>query len=431
MKNILLLISACCLHLLAMAQTPCNGTTTPTLIKASTAVSGGNVCSSCTVKGICWSTSPSPVATLPTKTTNGSGTGSFVISMTGLSPATRYYVRLYYGNTVVNPFTGQSSVVYAYGNECTFVTATADLPVLTTTAISGATDITAISGGNITSSIGAAVTQKGVCWSTSPNPTTSLATKTSQGGGIGLFTSAVSGLLPSTTYYLRAYATNSAGTAYGNQITFSTGVTYQGQLYAPVTIGTKTWLNPDLRVEKYTNGDPIPVYTPGMAWATLTTGAYNFTAENCISVSGQPNTCAKLYNYYAVIDPRGLCPTGWHIATASDFTTIENALGSTGAGGKLKSTATINVSPNGFSSGSGWEPPNTGASNSSGFTALPTGQFETTLVHTGTTQMATWWLGGSTSPSSSSAKRVSYNNANISMLPLSRNTGLAVRCVKN
>ena len=431
MKNLILVMLVCSLHYLSFGQTPCNGTTTPTLIKASTAVSGGNVCSSCTIKGICWSTSPSPVATLPTKTTNGSGTGSFTISMTGLKPATRYYVRLYYGNPVVNPFTGQSSIVYGYGNECTFVTATADLPVLTTTAISGATDIAAVSGGNITSSIGAAVTQKGVCWSTSPNPTTSLATKTSQGGGIGAFTSNVSGLLPSTTYYIRAYATNSAGTAYGNQITFSTGVTYQGQLYAPVTIGTKTWLKPDLRAEKYANGDFIPSYNPSMSWATITTGAYSLTAGNCITISGQPNTCDKLYNYYAVIDPRGLCPTGWHVATAADFTSIENALGNAGAGGKLKSTATITVSSSGFSTGSGWDAPNTGATNSTGFTAVPTGQFETTLVHTGTTQMATWWLGGSSSTSLSSAKRVSHNSADISMLPVSRNTGLAVRCVKN
>ena len=97
------------------------------------------------------------------------------------------------------------------------------LPALTTTAATSITSTTAISGGNITSTGGAPINMFGVCWSTSPNPTTALSTKTLYlSGGLGGFVSNISGLTTATTYYVRAYATNFSGTAYGNQISFST-----------------------------------------------------------------------------------------------------------------------------------------------------------------------------------------------------------------
>ncbi len=101
-------------------------------------------------------------------------------------------------------------------------TAPAYFAAVTTTAASSITATTASSGGNITNDGGAAITARGVCWSTSSNPTVALATKTSDGSGTGLFSSTITGLTPVTTYYVRAYATNSAGTAYGPEISFST-----------------------------------------------------------------------------------------------------------------------------------------------------------------------------------------------------------------
>ena len=97
----------------------------------------------------------------------------------------------------------------------------ATLPAITTTAVTSITSTTAASGGNITDDGGAAVTARGVCWSTTANPTIALSTKTTDGTGIGTFTSAITGLTATTVYYVRAYATNSVGTAYGNQITFT------------------------------------------------------------------------------------------------------------------------------------------------------------------------------------------------------------------
>ena len=188
-------------------------TTAITSITSSTAASGGNITadngSSVTARGVCWSTSQSPT-TANLKTTETAGTGSFISSITGLAPGTTYYVRAYATN----------SVGTAYGNQITFVSLVT-YPTITTTSASGITTTTAMSGGNITSDGGAAVTAKGVCWSTLQNPTTS-DLKTNEGSGIGSFTSSITLLTTNTTYYIRAYATNSEGTAYGDQVIATT-----------------------------------------------------------------------------------------------------------------------------------------------------------------------------------------------------------------
>ncbi|MCX6321955.1 MAG: hypothetical protein NTX93_09185 [Bacteroidia bacterium] len=186
-------------------------TTAITAITQTTAVSGGNITTdnggSVTVRGVCWSTSANPTIALSTKTTDGTGTGAFTSSITGLTANTTYYVKAYSTN----------SAGTAYGLEISFKTS-ASLPTLTTTSASVITTTTALSGGNITSDGGAAVTARGVCWSTAQNPTTSNY-YTTNGSGIGSFTSSITLLTTNTTYYIRAYATNSAGTNYGNQVT--------------------------------------------------------------------------------------------------------------------------------------------------------------------------------------------------------------------
>ena len=192
---------------------PTVSTTTASSITDTSAVSGGNVTSdggaAVTARGVCWSTSHNPTIS-DSHTTDGTGTGSFTSNITGLTAATTYYVRAYATN----------SVGTAYGNEIT-VTTMATLPTVTTTTASGITDTSAVSGGNVTNDGGAAVTARGVCWSTSHNPTTS-DTHTNDSTGTGSFTSNITGLTAVTTYYVRAYATNSVGTAYGNEITVTT-----------------------------------------------------------------------------------------------------------------------------------------------------------------------------------------------------------------
>lgn len=197
------------------ATVPVLTTATATAITTTTATSGGDVTAdggaSVTARGVCWSTSANPTIA-GSKTIDGAGTGVFVSSITGLTPTTLYYVRAYATN----------SVGTAYGNQITFTTATPIvLPTLTTTAASAITMTTANSGGNVTNDGNGTITARGVCWATSPSPTIA-GNKTADGTGTGVFTSNITGLSQSTLYYARAYATNSAGTAYGNEITFTT-----------------------------------------------------------------------------------------------------------------------------------------------------------------------------------------------------------------
>ena len=124
-------------------------------------------------------------------------------------------------------------IIFVFGcskkSGTTNTTPTITTPTLTITTVSSITSATATSGGTISSDGGASVTARGVCWSTGTNPTVSLATKTVDSAGTGSYTSSITGLLPTTTYYARAYATNSAGTAYSAQVTFTT-------LVAPPTL---------------------------------------------------------------------------------------------------------------------------------------------------------------------------------------------------
>jgi len=199
-----------------LANLPTVTTTTVTNITQTTATSGGNVTfegsATVTACGVCWSTAASPTIA-DSHTNDGSGTGVFVSNLTGLTAITPYYVRAYATN----------SFGTSYGNQVTFSTL-ANLPTITTTAVTDITPTTATSGGNVTSDGGASMTARGVCWSLSSSPTTA-DSHTTDGSGTGVFVSNLTGLTGNTFYYVRAYSTNSVGTAYGNQMSFTTGFT--------------------------------------------------------------------------------------------------------------------------------------------------------------------------------------------------------------
>jgi hypothetical protein len=209
----------------ASAQLPTLSTTAAGNIGQNTASSGGAVISdggaAVTLRGVCWSTNQNPTADLATKTIDGSGSGVFSSSLTGLNPATTYFVRSYATN----------SVGTAYGNEISFTTlANNVVPTLGTLDVTAVTETSASCGGLVISDGGAPVTVRGVCWSTSQNPTADLATKTIDGSGTGTFSSSITGLSAGITYFVRAYATNSVGTAYGNEVSFtSTPTAVNGQ----------------------------------------------------------------------------------------------------------------------------------------------------------------------------------------------------------
>lgn len=212
LSGLILLLTACTnnANLLVSTLTTVNVSN----VTSSTAIAGGTISSdggaTVSARGVCWSTVSSPTVA-DNKTVDATGTGPFTSSVTGLAAATTYYLRAYATN----------SEGTGYGNEVSFTTAAAVLPVVNTIAASGIGTTTATSGGGISSDGGSAVTVRGVCWNTASMPTI-INNKTNDGAGSGNFSSAVGGLVANTTYYLRAYATNAVGTSYGNEITFTT-----------------------------------------------------------------------------------------------------------------------------------------------------------------------------------------------------------------
>ncbi len=242
------------------------------------------------------------------------------------------------------------------------------LPTITTSTITAITPSKAVSGGTITSDGGAPVSVRGICWSTTPGPTIALTTKTNDGIGIGTFVSNLVLLTPNTTYYIRAYATNIVGTAYGNELSFTTNFAVP---LAGVPICGNVWSSKNLDVTTYSDGTPIPQCTSGGVWQSLTTGAWCYYNND---PANQP-IYGKLYNWYAVVgiynaasltNPalrKSIAPIGWHRSSDSEWYQMVQCLGGGSvAGGKLKETGLTH-----------WQTPNTGASNSTFFTALPGG----------------------------------------------------------
>jgi len=189
-------------------------TTIITNITTTTAIGGGNVTlqgtTSVSARGVCWSISSGPT-TSDSHTINGDGTGTFSSNLTGLMPATVYYVRAYATN----------SAGTSYGNQIQFTTNAGQKPTVTTSNITNITTTTATGGGNVTTQGTTPVSVRGVCWSTTTNPTIT-SSHTSDGSGTGNFNSNLTSLSPAITYYVRAYATNNAGTSYGDQVQFTT-----------------------------------------------------------------------------------------------------------------------------------------------------------------------------------------------------------------
>jgi len=207
------------------------------------------------------------------------------------------------------------------------------VPQLTTTTITNITLTTASSGGNITSDGGEAVTARGIVWNTTTAPTINLSTKTNDGAGIGIFSSTITNLIPSSTYFVRAYATNSVGTAYGSEVNFNTpncnaGSTItdiDGNIYNTIVIGNQVWMKENLNTSKYSNGDPITNLTSRNDWQYSSAGGssyYGFVVNN---LEG------KLYNGFAVQDPRGLCPCGYHVPSKNEWIIFQNYLTALGA----------------------------------------------------------------------------------------------------
>lgn len=296
------------------------------------------------------------------------------------------------------------------------------IPVLTTIPVTEIKQTSAFSGGIITSNGGTSILSRGVCWSTGQTPTIN-SSKTTDGTGSGTFKSTISGLTAHTTYYVRAYATNSQGTGYGNTKSFTTQDNdttntftdpRDGNVYHTVTIGTQVWMVENLRYLPSLSGSAtssieIPCYY-----------VYNYLGNDVIEAKATYNykTYGVLYNWPAA---KLAAPPGWHLPTDGEWTQLVNYLGNEQvAGGKLKETGTMH-----------WDSPNTGATNVTGFKALPGGIRFGNEIYTQIRLNGRWWSATEYYLPYAWCRDMGWCYTNVIRFFFERESGFSVRCIKD
>ena len=185
-----------------------------------------------------------------------------------------------------------------------------------------------------------------------------------------------------------------------------------------IVIGTQQWMSKNLDVAFYRNGDLIPQITDPTLWAALTTGAWFYYNND----STQGTKYGKLYNWYAVIDPRGLAPQGWHIPSDAEWISLEATLGgSTVGGGKMKEAGTLN-----------WASPNTGGNNNSSFAGLPCGFRSGSGAFGNVGLLGYCWSSTETTTTTYAWYRyLSYNNGFTDRSYSFKQNGFSVRCLRD
>ena len=385
---------------ISVNTSPVNDITATTVVCGGTVNSAGNA--EVTMRGVCWNTLPAPTLN-GSHTVDGTGAGVFTSNITGLTPGTTYYVRAYATN----------SVGTVYGDDIIFTTVDTT-PTVTTKAISFLTDTSAFSGGNITFDGGAAVTVCGICWDTLPNPTVS-GIHTTDSASMGIFTSSMMNLTPATTYYVRAYATNSVGTTYGQEISFrtysscpgaATVTDHEGNVYNTVQIGNQCWTRENMRCMTSPSTGTMILEFPA--------GYYSYTGKKAYYVNGDSANTATyglLYNWAAAIDTfntaygetstiswdglsvtfsghrRGICPAGWHVPSNAEWTQLttyvyNNGYQCSGCSGTINA-ARADCIAKALASQTGWNSSGStyavgndpSTNNATGFSAVPAGYY--------------------------------------------------------
>ena len=299
------------------------------------------------------------------------------------------------------------------------------LPGVTTILVSKIFERSAQSGGDVTAEGGSPVTARGICWSVLPEPTIS-GDRDDEGTGTGKFQAFLFGLTGSTVYYVRAFATNGMGTGYGEEVMFKTQASpppvltgtvsdLQGNIYRTKKIGTQTWMTENLTAKIFQDGSGIP-FVRGSTWYSLTTPAFCWVEDN----DSRTIVYGMLYNFYAVTDPRNVCPTGWHVPSVDEWKAMITSLGGNDvAGGEMKETGTAH-----------WSIPNEGASNSSGFTGLPAG-IRDQLSFMNFDISGYFWSATSLDSDFGQIQALRYSSDDLFSDQYPKTAGASVRCVEN
>jgi uncharacterized protein (TIGR02145 family) len=221
------------------------------------------------------------------------------------------------------------------------------------------------------------------------------------------------------------------GTGYGKDVSFSTSSSIDGlscpesptvkdidnNSYNTVKIGNQCWTRENLKVSKYRNGEAIPTGLNNADWLNTKNGAYAIYDNSNVNDA----IYGKLYNWYAVRDSRGICPTGWHVPTDGEWTTLTNFLGGEiVAGGKMKSLGTTY-----------WQSPNTEATNESDFSVLPGGYSSLGGGFSIIRGNAFFWSASEKGSYVSWGRSLSYNNGDVYRDYYDKRDGFSVRCLRD
>lgn len=361
--------------------------------------------------------------------------GIYSSTLKDLSPTTTYYVRAY----------ASSGSQTSYGREKTLTTSAPTVPVLHTLWAFDVDSYTAGSGGDITSDGGEAISKKGVCWSTGRFPTID-DPSTNDGAGSGSFETTLGPLEPYTIYHMRAYATNSVGTGYGEEMIFFTlwdnapVIDFDGNTYATVQIGDQVWMTENLKSEHYSDGSSLTKVEHDEDWAALEADlkAYCFF-ENSTEMR---NTFGALYTWAAAMNGeassnekpsgvQGVCPAGWHLPSEDEWLDLEYHLGMSKLiaedmgwrgyeeGGMLKQTGTEL-----------WVEPNLLATNETGFTAIPAGFRDVDGLFRSLGSFTSFWS-SSGHEDGAWLRGLHAGRGEILHEPYEETNGFSVRCVKD
>ena len=293
-------------------------------ITASSAVCSGNVSNNggtpVTERGICFNIASNPT-TANNKITSGSGNGNFTVNLNSLNSNTIYYVRAYAIN----------SAGISYGNEISFTTISnsGNLATVSTLTAGNITASSAVCSGNVSNNGGTPVTERGICFNIASNPTTAN-NKIISGSGTGNFTINLNSLDTNTTYYVRAYAINSAGTSYGNEISFTTilnGLSVVKRQRATVTYVGATWCppcgaygDPTKEHMESTFGNDVVILSVQSGDAISTAGEFGPNFGNAFQSFVSSNSIPHAYwsSANVAMDHRGFTTSSSANATAAD-----------------------------------------------------------------------------------------------------------------